>query len=71
MVGIARVHEDPSRPQGLRYDEFYVDAGLLRGVGLTGQFLYMAENHCIFAAVCRIADMSKEARPHRHCPRNL
>lgn len=70
VVGIARVTWDPSRPQGLRYSEFYVDTGLLKGIGFTGQFLYMAENNRIFAVVCRIADLSKEVHPHRHCPRN-
>jgi len=70
VVGIARVAWDPGRPQGLRYDEFFVDTGLLNGVEFTGQFMYMAENDRVFAALCRIADMSKEARPHRLCPRN-
>lgn len=68
VVGIARVDWDPARPQGLRYFEFYVDTGLLKGIPLSGQFRYVAEEHRIFAAVCRIAALSREARRHRDCP---
>lgn len=68
VVGIARVDWDPARPQGLRYFEFYVDTGLLKGLPLSGQFLHVTEEHRIFAAVCRIAALSREARRHRDCP---
>ena len=67
VVGIARLEWDYSWPQGLRFYEFYVDSGLLRGDALTGEFLHIMGSNRIFAGLCRIADLSKEARPHADC----
>lgn len=71
VVGITRLDWDPFWPQGLRFYEFYVDTGLLQGQGFTRQFLYMAGSDRVFAGVCLIADMSKEARAHADCPRGV
>lgn len=68
VVGIARLDWNISLPQGLHFYEFYVDTGLLRGDGLTRQFLYVEGSHRIFAALCQIAAMANEARPHSDCP---
>ncbi|MEE9154231.1 MAG: hypothetical protein V3U42_09095 [candidate division NC10 bacterium] len=68
VVGIARVDLDPAWPQGLHFYEFFVDTGLLKGRPFTGQFLYLAGNNRIFAGLCRIAHLSKEARAHGDCP---
>ncbi len=70
VVGIARLDMDPAWPQGLHFYEFFVDTGLLKGRPLTGQFLYFAGNNRIFAGLCRIAHLSKEARAHGDCPRS-
>ena len=67
VVGIARLEWDYSWPQGLRFYEFYVDSGLLRGDALTGEFLHITGSNHIFAGLCRMADLSKEARPHADC----
>lgn len=68
VVGIARLDWDISSPQGLHFYEFYVDSGLLKGQTLTGRFLYITGSSRIFARVCRIADLSNEARAHTDCP---
>ncbi|MFQ5881528.1 MAG: hypothetical protein ACE5I9_03495 [Candidatus Methylomirabilales bacterium] len=68
VVGIARLDWDLSFPQGMHFYEFYVDTGMLKGHAPTGRFLYIARSDRIFATVCRIADMSNEARPHADCP---
>ncbi len=70
VVGIARLDWDFTRPQGLHFYEFYVDSGLLRGDALTGEFQYFTGSSRIFAGLCRIADLSKEARPHVDCPKS-
>jgi len=69
VVGISRLEWDYSWPQGLRFYEFYLDSGLLRGDALTGEFLHITGSNRIFAGLCRIADLSKEARPHANCPK--
>ncbi len=69
VVGIARLEWDYSWRQGLRFYEFYVDSGLLRGDALTGEFLHITGSNRIFAGLCRIADLSKEARQHADCPK--
>lgn len=68
VVGILRADMDPYSPQGLRFYDFYVDTGLLTGHLLTGEFLHLQGKNRIFMAVCRIADLSKEARAHSRCP---
>jgi len=68
VVGIARLDWDFGWPQGLRFYEFYVDSGLLRGDALTGEFLHITGSNRIFAGLCRIADLSNEALPHADCP---
>lgn len=69
VVGIARLEWDYPWPQGLHFYEFYVDSGLLRGDALTGEFLHITGSNRIFAGLCRIADLSKEARLHADCPK--
>ncbi|MFQ5989276.1 MAG: hypothetical protein ACE5K9_05110 [Candidatus Methylomirabilales bacterium] len=68
VVGIASLDLDPSGPQGFHLYEFYIDTGLLEGRTLTGKFQYFLGNDPIFAGMCRIADLSNEARPHAECP---
>lgn len=70
VAGIGRLEMDPAWPQGIHFYEFYLDSGLLEGHALTGRFLYFAESDTIFAGLCRIADLSHEARPHAQCPRS-
>ncbi|MFQ5848046.1 MAG: hypothetical protein ACE5IQ_10325 [Candidatus Methylomirabilales bacterium] len=68
VVGIGRLDWDPAWPQGMHFYEFYVDTGLLEGHALTGRFLYMGDSDRIFEGMCRIAQLSNEARPHADCP---
>ena len=68
VIGIARLDWDFGWPQGMHFYEFYVDSGLLRGDALTGEFLHITGSTRIFAGLCRIADLSNEARSHAHCP---
>ena len=70
VVGIARLDSDSFWPQGLHFYEFYVDSGLLKGDALTGEFLHITGSNRIFAGLCRIADLSNEARPHVDCPKS-
>ncbi|MFQ5839215.1 MAG: hypothetical protein ACE5HK_00670 [Candidatus Methylomirabilales bacterium] len=71
VVGILRAERDPASTQGLHLFELYVDTGLLEGHALTKEFVYLEGSYRVFTAVCRIADLSREARAHTECPKRI
>jgi len=71
VVALLHINPDPIGPQGLHFNELFVDTGFAIGQKFTGKFIRLKEHEYIFPILCRIADLSNEAKANRACPKEI